>query len=588
MSEIPADRIEGIGAAPGRAYGRVHRLHFEVPPVPHRTIAPDDVEAEIARYEAAREEAKARLRELAEETGSRLGGPERKLFEVQVIMVDDPLIVDGTVAYIRENFLAAERAFELRMLEHRVRMLDSGHTMALDQLADLQDVRMRVLSALLDLEEPELPGETDDPLVLVARDLPPSLAARLDSKRIAGFVTERGSRGAHSVVIARSLGIPAIVGVEGALDVLEQGVEVLMDGRTGRLVTRPSEREVERYRRGEERVAARREALAEADEHEPLRTLDGTRVAVQANVDRPEEVRRAAGLGADGVGLLRSEFLVIGHREIPSEAEQFEAYRSALEAFPEESVTLRTFDIGGDKFPMFLTMPREENPYLGWRAIRVCLDLPDLFLNQLRAAVRASAHGDLRLLLPFIISIEEIEQTRALLDRVYAELGDEAPDKRLPLGVMVETPAAVELLDRMAAHVDFASLGTNDLTQYVLAADRGNAKLAGLFDPLHPALVAKYRRVADVCGAAGLDLSVCGELAGEPVGMAVLLGLGYRRFSMSLSTLAEQREVVRNVSASELADLVDESDWADGAACRRAVSEYLEGRGMPGGSESSN
>lgn len=588
MNEKQADRIEGIGAAPGQALGRVHRLDFEVPSVPHRTIAPDDVEAEIARFQKAREEAKERLRELAEETGTRLGGPERKLFEVQVIMVDDPMIVDGTVAYIRENFLSAERAFELRILEHRVRMLDSGHTMALDQLADLQDVRVRVLSSLLDLEEPELPGEGDEPLVLVARELPPSLAARLDATRFVGFVTERGSRGAHSVVIARSLGIPAVVGVEGALDVLEQGVELLMDGRTGRLVLRPSEREVETYRRGRTRLAARREALAEADQHEPLRTLDDVEVVVQANVDRPEEVRRAAELGADGVGLLRSEFLVIGHREIPSEAEQYEAYTSALEAFPEHVVTLRTFDIGGDKFPMFLKMPREENPYLGWRAIRVCLDLPDLFVNQLRAAVRASTHGNLRLLLPFITSIEEIERTRALIDRVYEELGDQAPEKRLPLGIMVETPAAVELLGRMAEHVDFASLGTNDLTQYVLAADRGNAKLAGLFDPLHPALVAKYRRVAEVCRATDLDLGVCGELAGEPVGMAVLLGLGYRQFSMSLSTLAEQREVVRNVSVSELTKLVSGSEWADGAACRRAVSEHLEACGVHGGSESSN
>lgn len=588
MNETQAGRIEGIGAAPGRALGRVHRLELNVPTVPHRTIAPDDVEAEIARFEKAREEAKERLRELARQTGTRLGEPEGKLFNVQVWMVDDPMIVDGTVAYIRENFLSAERAFELRMLEHRVRMLDSGHTMALDQLADLQDVRVRVLSSLLGLEEPELPGKADEPLVLVARELPPSLAARLDATRVVGFVTERGSRGAHSVVIARSLGIPAVVGVEGALEVLEQGTEVLMDGRTGRLVLQPSEREVETYRRGKERLAARREALAATDEREPLRTLDGVDVAVQANVDRPDEIRRAAALGADGVGLLRSEFLVIGHREIPSEAEQYEAYRSALEAFPEQAVTLRTFDIGGDKFPMFLTMPREENPYLGWRAIRVCLDLPDLFLNQLRAAVRASAHGNLRLLLPFIISIEEIERTRSLLHHVYEELGEEAPEKRLPLGIMIETPAAVELLDRIAGHVDFASLGTNDLTQYVLAADRGNAKLAGLFDPLHPALVAKYRRVADVCRTAGLDLGVCGELAGEPVGMAVLLGLGYRQFSMSLSTLAEQREVVRKVSVSELAEMIAGSEWPDGAACRREVSEYLEGRGVHGGSESSN
>lgn len=583
MNDSREGTVEGIGAAPGRALGRVHRLEFDVPAVPHRTIASEEVEAEIERFEAARDAARARLEDLARDTGNRLGPFEGKMFEAQVWMIDDPVIVEGTLAYIRENFLAAERAFELQMLEHRVRMLDSGQSMVLDRLADLQDVRLRVLSSLLDLSEPELPGDTEEPLILVARDLPPSMAARLDTSRVVGFVTERGSRGGHSVVIARSLGIPAVVGVSGVMEALEQGTRILMDGRTGQLVLDPSEPDVQRYERGRERVAARRRELGEVPGERPTRTLDGIEVSLQANVDRPDEVTRARLLGADGVGLFRSEFLVIGHRDIPSEAEQYEAYRSALEAFPDHEVTLRTFDIGGDKFPMFLPIPREENPYLGWRAIRVCLDLPELFLNQLRAAVRASRHGNLRVLLPFIISVDEVERTRELLERVYDELGDEAPARPLPLGIMVETPAAVELLDRIAPLVDFVSLGTNDLTQYVLAADRGNAKLAGLFDAMHPALVRKYRRVVRTSRAHGLDLSVCGELAGEPMGLALLLGLGFTRFSMSLATLAEQREVARNVSVDDLAELVGDADWKDGSEARAALSEYLAGQGVPDG-----
>lgn len=575
--------MEGIGAAPGRALGRVHRLDFDVTVVPHRTIAADEVEAEIERFEAARDAARARLEELARETGSRLGPFEGKMFEAQVWMIDDPVIVDGTLAYIRENFLAAERAFELQMLEHRVRMLDSGQSMVLDRLADLQDVRLRVLSSLMGLAEPELPGETDEPLILVARDLPPSLAARLDTSRVAGFVTERGSRGGHSVVIARSLGIPAVVGVSGGMESLEHGARLLMDGRTGQLVIDPSEFDLERYERGRERLAARRRALGDTVEERPTRTLDGIVVSIQANIDRPDEAVRARLLGADGVGLFRSEFLVIGHRDIPTEAEQYEAYRTAVEAFPDHEVTLRTFDIGGDKFPMFLPAPREENPYLGWRAIRVCLDLPELFLNQLRAAVRASAHGNLRVLLPFIISVDEVERSRELLDRVCDELGNEAPARPLPLGIMVETPAAVELLDRFAPLVDFVSLGTNDLTQYVLAADRGNAKLAGLFDAMHPALIRKYRRIVRTSRAHGLDLSVCGELAGEPAGLALLLGLGFTRFSMALATIAEQREVARNVSVDDLVELVADAEWKDGAAARAALSDYLAGQGVPDG-----
>ena len=572
--------VEGIGAAPGRALGTLYRLDVDVPVVEHRTIAPEDVEAEVRRFEKARRAARERLEALAAETGDRFGRYEGRMFEAQVLMIDDPMIVEGTLAYIRENFLAAERAFELQMLEQRVRRLDSGQSMAIDQLSDLHDIRVSVLSALLDLPETDLPADSDEPLILVARDLPPSLAARLDAGRVVGFVTERGSRGGHSVLIARSLGIPAVVGVGSSLEDLSHGVRALVDGRTGKVVLDPSEKEVEAYRRGRARVAERRTSLGRVPQDQPTRTVDGVDVIVQANVDRPDEVARAKRLGAAGVGLFRSEFLVIGHREIPSEAEQYEAYRTALEAFPDGDVVLRTFDIGGDKFPIFLEMPREENPYLGWRAIRVCLDLPDLFLNQLRAAVRAAVHGNLKVLLPFVTSVDEIERTRTLIDRVYAELGDDAPERRVPVGIMVETPAAVELLGRMAPHVDFVSLGTNDLTQYVLATDRGNAKLAGMFEPLHPALLTQYRRIIRTCRAHDLPAGVCGELAGEPAGLAVLLGLGFTQFSISLSTLAEQREVARSVSVAELTELVEAADWPDGRACRAEVTEYLVGRGL--------
>jgi phosphotransferase system enzyme I (PtsI) len=338
----------------------------------------------------------------------------------------------------------------------------------------------------------------------------------------------------------------------------------------------------ETFRASRVRIEERRVELEEGA-GSPTITTDGVELSLQANVDRPDEVVLAQRLGADGVGLFRSEFLVIGHREIPSEEEQYEAYRAALEAFPDRGVTLRTFDIGGDKFPLFLDMPREENPYLGWRAIRVCLDLPDLFLNQLRGAVRAAPHGKLRLLLPFITSIEEITRTKALLADVYASLGPDGPENPVPLGIMIETPAALELIDRIAPLVDFVSLGTNDLTQYVLAADRGNAKLAGLFDALHPALVAMYRRLVAACLERELELGVCGELAGEPAGLALLIGLGFRSFSMSLAALGEQRELARNVSAAGLAEFVGDRAWDDAASCRAALTQYLAEHGVLAG-----
>jgi len=571
--------VEGVGASPGRALGVVCRLDWEIAAVPHRTIRPDEVAAEVERFDTARAEAVTRLASLGEEAGLRLGPFEGKVFQAQAYMVEDPDLVEGTRSYIAENYLSAERAFELQMLEHRVRMLDSGHAMVLDRLADLQDVRLRVLSRLLGVEEPRLPEGTGEPAILVSRDLPPSLAATIDTDQVVGFVTAGGSRGGHAVIIARSIGLPAVVGVGAELDCLSHGAQLLMDGQSGRLILDPSADEVEAFRRRSVQVSERR-ATSEASAEGPVSTRDAVAITIQANVDRPDEISRARRLGAEGIGLLRSEFLVIGHREIPTEEEQLQAYRSALEAMPGREVTLRTFDIGGDKFPLFLPMPLEENPYLGWRAIRVCLDLPELFRNQLRAAVRSSRYGSMRILLPFITSIDEVVRTQALLDEVYDSLGSEAPDERLPLGVMIETPAALEQVDSLAPLVDFLSLGTNDLTQYVLAADRGNARLAGLFDAAHPALLGMYRRLAASAAEHGLEVSVCGELAGEPVGMALLVGCGFTRFSVSVGSLAEQREVARALSVADLTALVSSVRWTSADACRAAIEQMLAQAGV--------
>lgn len=572
--------IDGIGASPGRVLGIAWRFDWEVPPVRHRTIRPEEVESEVTRFEQARSQALRSVAELQRDTTERLGPSEGQIFESQACMIEDPMLVEGTIAYVRENFLAAERAFELQMLEHRVRMSDSTHSMVFDRLADLHDVRARVLARLLGLPDPVLQVDLPEgPAILVAQDIAPSLAVGMDPERIVGIVTGAGSRGSHSVVLARSLGIPVVVGVGAALKEIGDGERLLLDGRTGRLVVRPSPAEEEGYLRSVAQAERRRELLAELALR-PTRTVDGVHAVVQVNLDQPSEAEEAIRLGADGVGLFRSEFLAIGRRESPSEEEQLDAYREVVDAFPGHEVTLRTFDVGGDKFPLFLSMPPEDNPYLGWRAIRVCLDLPELFRCQLRAAVRAAGGGNLRLLLPFVVSAEEVRATRELLAGIYEDLGEAESGRRLPVGIMVETPAAVETLDLLAPHVDFVSLGTNDLTQYVLAADRGNAKTAAIYDPLHPALIRQYARVERECARHGLDLSVCGELAGEPVGLAVLLGLGYRKFSVSLSALPEIRELIRHLSVRELETLGTRHQRCEsGAEVRRVVEAYFEESG---------
>ena len=584
---------EGVGASPGRVLGLVRRLEWEIPPIPHRTIGPDEVAGEIEKFERARKKAIARVVELQAVTTDLLGRFEGKVFESQAFMIDDPDLIDGTIAYIRDNFLAAERAFELQVLEYRVRMLDSPHAMVLDRLPDLHDVRLGVLSSLLDRPEPSLEGPEAGPAaILVAKDIAPSMAVRMRPEHVLGIITGSGSRGSHSVLLARSLGIPAVVGVGADLAKIADGARVLVDGHTGRLIIDPTDAEEEGYRRSVVQAATRRKILARLAT-EPTETVDGVHTVVQANLEQPFEVEEAIRLGAEGVGLFRSEFLVIGRREIPSEEEQYEAYSAVAEAFAGREVTLRTFDIGGDKFPLFLSMPAEENPYLGWRAIRVCLDLPDLFGNQLRAAVRASAHGNLRLLIPFVTSANELVQTRERLTEVYETLDLVESGRRIPVGLMVETPAALETVDLLAPYVDFVSLGSNDLTQYVLAADRGHAKVSGIYDPLHPALVRMYRRLAVDCQRHQLDLSVCGELSADPVGVAVLLGLGYRKFSVSLSALAEIRELIRHLSVAELERLCAENNRCEsGAEVRAVVEAYFEQsdaltvRGTPVGTDS--
>jgi phosphotransferase system enzyme I (PtsI) len=569
-----------MGASSGRALGSVRWIDWDIPLVPHRTIGPEEVEDEIERFGKARARALEHLTHLQAETTHRIGSFEGKVFESQAMMIEDPDLVRGTQRYIRDNFLCAERAFEWQILETRIRMQEAAHAMLVDRLADLHDVRVRVLSQLLGRPDPtDLVTEGDGPTILVGSELPPSIAAKLDPQRILGIVLSGGSRGAHGVILARALGIPVVVAVGVPLKAISDSDRILVDGRTGEIRINPSPQEVEGFHRAVAQSTHRREALQQRA-GQPTKTRDGVNTIVQANLDLPHEAEDAARLGADGVGLFRSEFLVIGRREIPGVDEQVEAYRAVLEAFPGREVTLRTFDIGGDKFPLFLKLPPEDNPYLGWRAIRICLDMPDLFKNQLSAAIQASEVGSLRLLIPFVSTVEEMQQARDVMTEVYSSLGLLEAGVRLPLGVMVETPAAVEILDLLAPYVDFVSLGTNDLTQYVLAADRGNANLGGLYDPLHPALVRMYRRVAKESARHDLDLSVCGELAGDPLGVAALLGLGYRKFSVSVRGLPEIRELIRNLSAKELARQMRKLDRAEsGDEVRSALSRFLAERG---------
>ncbi len=540
--------LDGFAVSEGMALGRVHLLRWGVPAVPHRMVEPEEVDREVQRFHEAREWAKERLRDLQDSTRELLGPVEARIFEPQALMLDDSEVVDGTVQYIRENRLTAERAFEWRMLELQTKWGRTAHPMVLDKISDLEDVQIRVLYRLLGEPDPVDPAAFGGEVVLVTRNLTPSLAVQLDAELIRGIAADQGTRTSHWVILARSLEIPAVVGLGDVSARAEEGEEVILDGRIGRVILSPGENDREVFRERRQRLMTWEEELDLISRLDSV-TADGQPVALRANLDLPTEAVAAHEHGAEGVGLFRTEFLVVGQSSMPDEEEQYQAYRAVAEAFPEHAVYIRTFDLGGDKFPMFLHMPPEENPFLGWRAVRVLLDEPELFRTQLRALLRATAHGDVRIMVPLVNEPGEIQRVRTLLEEEEGKLrSSNVPfNPGYKLGILVETPAAALDAAELARHCDFFSIGTNDLVQYTLAVDRTSHRLAHLYNPFHPSVLRQVHQVARAARAAGIEVSVCGEMAATPLGAFLLMGLDISALSVGWAALPETKKLVRSI-----------------------------------------
>lgn len=540
--------LDGSPAAEGIASGRVFRLEWGLPVVRHESIIDGQVDHEIERFNEARAWAAERLHEIKAQTEIRLGPVEARIFDPQLLMLDDPEVVDGTTCYIRENRLSAQRAFELRMIELRSMWSRTSHPMVLDRLNDLEDLMIRVLYRLLGRNDPTDLADVEHGMIVVASNLTPSLVIQLDLDSVVGIATDHGTRTAHWAMLARSLKIPSVVGLGRVFEVARDGQEAIVDGRIGRIVLDPEHKERASFEERRRQLSDWEEEMGLIAALESV-TTDGQYVELRANIDLPGELEDARDHGAVGVGLFRTEFLVVGRNAMPGEQEQFEAYQAAARTFPNGAVYLRTFDLGGDKFPMFLRMPREQNPFLGWRAIRVCLDEPELFRTQLRAILRATAYGDVRLMIPLVNDVGEIRQVRALLEEEEAVLTRDgiAYNSGYKVGVMIETPAAALHAAELARYSDFFSIGTNDLVQYTLAVDRTNTRLAGLYNPFHPSVVRQLHQVARVGRAAGIEVSVCGELTSNPLGAFLLMGLDITALSMAWPSLPEIKKVVRAV-----------------------------------------
>ncbi len=568
--------ITGIPASRGIVIGPVHVLRWEVPEVRHRIIPDEAIPAETARLHAAIARAKDRLREVRGRAEKHAGDEEAAIFDVQSSMLDDADLIGEVESLIRQN-IGAEKAFDLVMLEWRQHFAKHAQAMLRERVGDLVDLHIRVLSILLDLPDHDpvdLPPGAN--AILITHDLTPSLTVQLDRNAIAAIATDAGTRTSHVAILTRSLGLPAVVGLRDAVERLQGHELAILDGSSGLLIVNPSEQHLAAYRDRALREQTYEMELTQLIAVEPL-TLDGVRITLRANVDLPEEAEHASHSGAEGVGLMRTEFLVVGRAAMPDEEEQYREYSRVVKAFDGHPVVIRTFDLGGDKLPIG-GYPAEANPFLGWRAIRMCLDEPELFKTQLRALLRAALHGDVRIMLPLIVSVAEVRQARVLLDEAAAELRARGVEFRhdVPLGVMVETPAAVIVADTLVNDVAFFSVGTNDLVQYTLAVDRGNANLASRYTPLHPAVLRLIQRTVEIGHSAGLEVAVCGEMASQPVMAFALIGLGVRELSVAPRSVPMVKQIIRGVSAEIAREAAAAAVAADTAqAAYDALAERL-------------
>lgn len=577
--QLTTDHLKGIPASPGIAIGPAALYRPRPPEVVTRAI--EDTAGEWRRLQDAIAVARDEIGALHRRAVAQVGPDEAAIFEAHLLFLQDPLLVEATRDRIYSEKINAEAAWQSQTATMAATYREMADDYMRARAADVEDVAQRVLRGLMGVQPPSL--DFAAPAILIAADLTPSDTARLDRERVLALCTELGGATAHSAILARALGIPAVVGLGHAVWQVAEGQRVAVNGDAGALWPQPDEAQVAE-------LTARREAWLEGQRRDKVAgqgaavTPDGHRVEIAANVGSPNDVAPALEFGAEGVGLFRTEFLFMDRTTAPSEEEQFEAYRRAARAAGGRPLIIRTLDVGGDKPLPYLDLGDEANPFLGWRAIRFCLERPDVFMPQLRAILRASAAEggprNVKLMLPMVGTPAEVRAARAMLAAAQAELraAGVAYDEGMEVGIMIEVPSAVAVADQLAREVDFFSIGTNDLTQYVMAADRGNARVAGLASALQPAVLRLVRAAADAAHAAGIWIGMCGELAGNALATPVLVGLGLDELSMSAPSIPAVKAAVRRFSLADAQRIAAAALALDSA---EAVARFLQENETP-------
>ncbi|MEA3320644.1 MAG: phosphoenolpyruvate--protein phosphotransferase [Bacillota bacterium] len=551
-----SNTIQGIPASSGIAIAKAYRLENPELSVDKKTI--DNAQAEVERFEKAVEISKNELEKIKEHAHKELGADKAEIFSAHLLVLSDPELLNPIKDKIKSDSVNAEFALDetAGMFIDMFEQMDNEYMK--ERAADIRDVTKRVLAHLLGVTISN-PALISEEVVIIAEDLTPSDTAQLNRQYVKAFTTDIGGRTSHSAIMARSMEIPAVVGTKNVMETIQNDTMVIIDGLDGAVIVDPTEEEIANYKEKQEKYEEQKKEWAKLVNEKSL-SSDGQEVELAANIGTPKDVKGVLANGGEGVGLYRTEFLYMGRTELPTEDEQYKAYKEVLENMEGKPVVVRTLDIGGDKELPYLNLPKEMNPFLGFRAIRLCLEEQDIFRTQLRALLRASSYGNLKIMFPMIATLDEFRQAKAILleEKEALVKNGTTVNENIEIGIMVEIPSTAVMADIFAKEVDFFSIGTNDLIQYTMAADRMNEQVSYLYQPYNPAILRLVDNVIQAAHKNGKWAGMCGEMAGDPIAIPILLGLGLDEFSMSATSILPARSQLRGISKEEAASYREE------------------------------